>query len=292
VIRTRRGAPGDVATRLARAEALLAGDPVVGGPLALLAEVLRHHDRRAADDMVRSEAGLLAAAVEANRAAGVFPLLDLDAAAGPVMAELDGAVDSLLSVTGIVPEPLAAAGREIVDWPGPQRRGVVETWLDDPSLVEPRLAFWVTAAATPLLETAATGVRVPDGEEWHGAACPLCGGQAQVSVIAEESGEFLGGSPRSLVCGRCSTWWPFPRAVCAICGEEDPRNLGSYFVEDRRWVRVDACETCHGYVKTFDLREPGALDVVPLVDDVATLTFDLWAGEKGLARPVHSLAGV
>ncbi len=73
-------------------------------------------------------------------------------------------------------------------------------------------------------------------------------------MIAEESGEFPGGSPRSLVCGRCSTWWPFPRATCAVCGEEDPRNMGAHFAEDGLWVRIDACETCHGYVKTFDLR--------------------------------------
>jgi formate dehydrogenase maturation protein FdhE len=289
----RRGRPGDLATRVTRAEELRGADnPATAGPLALLVEALRHHERRSADDLVRSEAALLAAAVESNRASARYPLLDLDAAAGPVMAELDLAVESLLSAPGAVPEALAAAGREIAGLPGPQRRELVEVWLDDPSLVEPRLAFWVRVAATPLLETAATGAGVPTSEEWHGGACPLCGGQAQVSVIAEESGEFLGGSPRSLVCGRCSTWWPFPRAVCAVCGEEDPRNLGSYMVEGQRSVRIDACETCHGYVKTFDLREPGGLAVVPLVDDVVTLTLDIWAGEQGLARPVRSFAGV
>jgi len=205
------------------------------------------------------------------------------------MAELDVAVEALLEA---VPEPLAGAGRTLSGWSGRERRELVEAWLDDTSLVDPLLGFWVRVAASPLLETAATGAAVPSSEQWQGAACPLCGGQAQVSVIAEESGEFLGGSPRSLVCGRCAAWWSFPRAVCAVCGEEDPRNLGSYFVEDQRWVRVDACETCHGYVKTFDLRAPGGRDAVPLVDDVATLTLDLWAGEQGLVRPSASLAGV
>ncbi len=292
MIRRRRGGPGDVATRLARAEELTVADGVAAGPLALVAAVLRHHERRAGNDLIRSEATLLGAAVEANRAGARFPLLDLDAAAGPVMAELDVAVGSLLALGSTVPEALAGAGRDVVTWSGPDRRELIEAWLDDPSLVEPRLAFWTRVAATPLLERAVTGLRVPTGEEWHGGACPLCGGQAQVSVIAEESGEFLGGSPRSLVCGRCSAWWPFPRAVCAVCGEEDPRNLGSYFADDSRWVRIDACQTCHGYVKTFDLREPGGLAVVPLVDDVATLMLDIWAGEQGLARPVPSFAGV
>jgi FdhE protein len=180
----------------------------------------------------------------------------------------------------------------VAGWSGRERQELVEAWLDDTSLVDPLLGFWVRVAASPLLETAATGAAVPSSEQWRGAACPLCGGQAQVSVIAEETGEFLGGSPRSLVCGRCATWWSFPRAVCAVCGEEDPRNLGTYFVEDQRWARVDACETCHGYVKTFDLRAAGGRDVIPLVDDVATVTLDLWAGEQGLVRPSASLAGV
>lgn len=289
MIRSGRGKPGDVAARLARAEHLAAADAIGAGPLALVASVLRHHQARAGADLVRSEAGLLAGAVDANRAAGRFPLLDLDAAAGPVMAELDVAVQAL---TAAVPAPLAAAGGTLAGWSGPERREVVEAWLDDPLLVDPLVGFWVRVAASPLLETAAAGAAVPSSEQWRGAACPVCGGQAQVSVIAEETGEFLGGSPRSLVCSRCATWWSFPRAVCALCGEEDPRNLGTYFVEDQRWARIDACETCHGYVKTFDLREPGGRDTVPLVDDVGTLTLDLWAGEQGLARPSASFAGI
>jgi FdhE protein len=57
-------------------------------------------------------------------------------------------------------------------------------------------------------------------------------------------------------------------------------------------VRIDACDTCRAYVKTFDLRERGGKDVVPLVDDVATLTLDVWAHEQGLQRSGVSLAGV
>ena len=288
----RRGGPGDLGCRLARAEALAADETVAAAPLALLVAVLRHQQERAAAGLVRSEAALLVAAADANRAAGRFPLLDLEAACGPVMAEIDVAVAALSGAVGLVPAPLVEAGRELAALSGPERREVVETWLDDPALVDPRLGFWVGVAAGPLLEGAAGEVTVPSAEAWQGGACPVCGGQVQVSVIAAETGEFLGGSPRSLVCGRCAAWWSFPRAVCAVCGEEDPRNLGSYFVEEQSGVRVDACETCHGYVKTFDLRQPGGTEVVPLVDDVATLTLDVWATEHGLARPVHSLAGV
>jgi hypothetical protein len=151
MIRSGRGKSGDVAARLARAEQLAAGDPVTSGPLNLLGAVLRHHQLRAGDDLIRSEAGLLAAAIDANRAGGRYPLLDLDAAAGPVMAELDLAVESLL---GAVLEPLAAAGHMLAEWSARERRELVETWLDDTSMVGPLLGFWIRVAASPLLETA------------------------------------------------------------------------------------------------------------------------------------------
>jgi FdhE protein len=111
-------------------------------------------------------------------------------------------------------------------------------------------------------------------------------------VIAEESGEFLGGSPRSLVCARCATWWSYPRATCPACGEDDPTRVTPFVQSDDRRIRIDACHTCHRYVKTFDLRETGAGAVVPLVDDVATMALDLWARERGFERPSSSLAGV
>ncbi len=190
MIRSGRGKSGDVAARLARAEHLagaerrsLPAHSTCWPPCSATTRLGR------GDDLIRSEAGLLAGAVGADRAGGRYPLLDLDAAAGPVMAELDLAVDSLL---GAVPEPLAAAGRTLAGWSGRERRELVEAWLDDTSLVDPLLGFWVRVAATPLLETAATGAAVPSSEQWRGAACPLCGGQAQVSVIAEETGRVPG----------------------------------------------------------------------------------------------------
>jgi FdhE protein len=100
----------------------------------------------------------------------------------------------------------------------------------------------------------------------------------------------MAGSPRSLVCGRCAAWWGFARATCPHCGEEDPRKIAAHIVEGRRGVRIDVCETCNAYVKTFDLRVEGSRDVVPLVDDIASLSLDLWATTKGYRRRTVSLA--
>ncbi len=225
-----------------------------------------------------------------NRLVERFPLIDLGASVETVVEEIPIAVDALRPPSA--PGPLWDAGSDLVARNRPERRDLVEGWLDDPSLIDARIAAWIAVAAGPLLELAAAALKPISKEEWSGPACPACGGLPQVSVIREESGEFMAGSPRFLVCGRCALWWSFARATCPWCGEDDSRRVGSFAPEGERLVRIDACDTCHAYVKTFDFREPGGGDVVPLVDDVATLTLDVWAHEKGLRRSGVSLAGV
>jgi FdhE protein len=259
-------------------------------PLATLTAVLRHQQQRAASAPVRAKAQELAAAADRNRAEGRFPLLELGAAVGSIDIEFRSALVAL--TPNAVPEALAEAGTIVLAYATPDRRHLISDWIEDPELVDPLVAFWFRVAAGTLLETAAARVSGPSGDEWKGAACPLCGGSAQVSVIAEESGEFMGGSPRNLVCCRCSSWWSYPRITCALCGEEDPRRVNAFVVTGHRLARVDACATCHGYTKTFDLREPGGVDVVPLVDDVATMTLDLWAQQHGFDRSSLSFAGI
>jgi hypothetical protein len=289
---TRRGGPGDFAARLARAEHLLAasgGRGGAGAPLTLLAAVLRFQASRAAVPAVVEAAGAVASGAELRQAAQRFPLFDLAAAGAPIAAEIPLAVNGLGTA---LPEPLVAAGMALLEGSDEDRIRLVEDWLEDPAGPEPVLSFWVRVAAGPVLETARAPVATPSREEWAGSACPACGGLGQVSVIAPDSGEFMGGSPRSLVCARCAGWWLFPRAMCTWCGEGTPAKIPSYVPDERRYVRIDGCETCGTYVKTFDLREAGGIDLVPLVDDVATVSLDLWANDQGLARHMVSFAGV
>lgn len=286
-----RGGPGRLGPRLARAQRL-AATPEAREPMTVLCAVLAHQLARVDDPTVAAAAALAAAASEPRRRANRFPLLDVGATGEQVTAELARVVAGLAGGPPVIPEPLAAAGRQLAGMPEDRRREPVRAWLEDPSLLDARLAFWVQAAAAPVLELAAAAVTVPRRHEWTGAACPLCGGPGQVSVIVEESGEFMAGSPRWMVCGRCATWWGFARATCPACGEDDSRRVASFVAEAWPAARIDACDSCQGYVKTFDLRRPGGGEVVPLVDDVASLVLDLWAGEQGLRRPVRSVAGV
>lgn len=252
--------------------------------------MLVHQRDRASSAAVRTAAAQVGAESLSNRLVERFPLLDLGAAVETVLDEVRVAVDALGAP--VVPKPLGDAGRDLAARGAAERRELVEAWLDDSSLIEARIAAWIAVAAGPVLEVAAAAMKPLSKEEWSGPACPACGGLPQVSVIREESGEFMAGSPRYLVCGRCALWWSFARATCPWCGEDDSRRVGSFSPEGERLVRVDACDTCRSYVKTFDFREPGGKGVVPLVDDVATLTLDVWAHEKGLQRSGLSLAGV
>jgi formate dehydrogenase maturation protein FdhE len=290
-VRATRGGPGDFERRHARATSI-EPSPATAEPLALLTAVLDHQRTRAATLEVQAAAARLVAQSTLNRVVELFPLLALDEAVEPILAEMQAATATLARPAQPVPVALDEARAQLEGLPADERRGLVETWLGGPALVDARFGFWIRVAAAPILEVAAAGLEAPPKEKWSVPACPACGGAPQVSVIGEESGEFMAGSPRYLVCARCALWWGFARATCISCGEDDSRRLGSYLEEGQGWVRVDVCDTCRSYMKSFDLRDPGGREVVPLVDDVATLTLDLWAHEQGCRRPSLSLAGV
>jgi formate dehydrogenase accessory protein FdhE len=256
--------------------------------LRLTCAVLQHQLSRM-DDATVAAAAALAASSDQRRRTGRYPLLDLAAVAEPVAAEMPRTVAALVPLA--LPEQLAVDGRELQTRGLQARRELVEAWLDDVGQVDRRAAFWIGAAAGPILESAAASIGTPDRSKWAGPSCPFCGGWPRVSVIAEESGEFMAGSPRFLVCGRCAGWWSFARATCPNCREDDPRKMAAHIAAGRRGVRLDVCDTCSTYIKTFDLRVEGSADVVPLVDDVASVALDLWADSRGWHRSSVSLAG-
>jgi FdhE protein len=55
-------------------------------------------------------------------------------------------------------------------------------------------------------------------------------------------------------------------------------------------VRLETCETCRRYVKSIDL----TLDArpIPAVDDLVSLSMDLWATEEGYIRIEPGMAGI
>ncbi len=93
-----------------------------------------------------------------------------------------------------------------------------------------------------------------------------------------------GGRPRLLACGCCGTRWRFRRIGCPYCGNEDPARL-DVIEQGPSGVRLDVCEACRGYVKTYT----GAGQEVLLLADWTTLVLDAMAGERGYRRRGASL---
>jgi len=105
--------------------------------------------------------------------------------------------------------------------------------------------------------------------------CPLCGSPPQVGVLRPEGD----GAKRSLICSLCAHEWEFRRIVCTACGEEDPHKLAVYSAQELSHVRVEACDSCRGYINTIDLTKDG--HAVPIVDELAAIPLNLWANEHG-----------
>jgi FdhE protein len=97
------------------------------------------------------------------------------------------------------------------------------------------------------------------------------------------------GAKRSVVCGFCFSEWPSPRLECLHCGEATFESLPVFRSDDVDSVRIDACESCKTYIKTIDLTRDG--EASPVVDDIASMTLDIWAREHGYRRLRANLFG-
>jgi len=116
--------------------------------------------------------------------------------------------------------------------------------------------------------------------------CPFCGEQPQVGVLRGEGD----GGKRSLICSLCSTEWDFRRLFCPRCGEESEPKLPVYTAEPFPHVRIEACDTCHTFMKTVDLTKNGL--AVPVVEELASVALNVWAEEHGYLKLKLNLLGM
>ncbi len=166
------------------------------------------------------------------------------------------------------------------------RARLVAWWNDDRSGHADYLA---RALLRPYAEVlAAAAMRPPPAAKAGESGCPFCSAPAWIAWRRAETGES--GAARFLGCGLCGGHWTVNRIRCAACGEEDPHKQPMFKSEKHPAVRLEACETCHRYVKSIDL----TLDAraIAEVDDLASLSMDLWAGEQGYTRLEPSTAGI
>jgi FdhE protein len=254
--------------RADRADALAGGSVAAAEPLRFAAGLLR----------VQSS---LAAALAAAHAAR--PLT------GHLDSDLDRMLPRLLDVPRFAaqngPPPLSeeARSRAADDAPTAQTRLMV-FWSEDRPAAEDYLS---RAMLRPYVEVLRAGNVAPNRIHRRGC-CPFCGGVPSMSV--RRAGAAEDGAARFLICALCGLEYAFNRILCPSCFEEDPVKLPSFTADAHPLVRIEACETCRRYVKSLDLSQDAR--PLPEVDELASLSMDLWATEQGYERLEPGLAGI
>jgi len=138
-----------------------------------------------------------------------------------------------------------------------------------------------------LLVAGGVAVEPAKGPPVYGA-CRSCGGPPWIAWRRSGSGDEA--PQRLLGCGICGSERHLDRIACAGCGQAEPTKLAVFQTERHPAVRIEACDACLRYIKTIDLTVDAR--VVPEVDDLCSLSLDLWAAEQGYERLEPSLAGI
>jgi FdhE protein len=190
---------------------------------------------------------------------------------------------------GTFDEEVRALDVQLRREPNPPR--CVADWLLGANVFAPaapgllRFLGW-TAAARDLAPVVAAFERWRGGaggerdERWLRRDCPLCGSlPAMAQLVGADAGR-----KRLLACGGCGSRWLFKRTKCPFC-EADAERLSTMTVEGEAGLRIDYCESCRGYLKTYDGQGNEAL----LLADWTSLHLDLIALDRGLQRMAASL---
>jgi len=241
----------------------------------------------AAAEPLRFAAGLLRA--QGSLAEALSAAHEASPLSGKLEKDLPRMLSRLLEVPRFAarsgPSPLSdeALARSAEDLPTAGTRLMV-FWTEDRPAAEDYIS---RAMLRPYVEVLRSHNAAPDRIHRHGR-CPFCGGAPSVAVRRSAASED--GAARFLVCALCGLEFAFNRILCPSCFEEDPAKLPSFTADAHPFVRIEACETCRRYVKSIDLSQDAR--PLPEVDDLVSLSMDLWAAGQGYARIEPGLAGI
>ena len=120
-----------------------------------------------------------------------------------------------------------------------------------------------------------------DEERWLRGYCPMCGAPpAMAQLVGSYPGRL-----RLLSCGYCATRWRYRRTGCPFCETADDRRSAVLAIEGDAALRIDYCESCGGYLKTYN----GEGSESALLADWTSLHLDFIAQDHGLKRYAASL---
>jgi FdhE protein len=198
---------------------------------------------------------------------------------GRMAAEL---LARLASGTSSIAPDACALDTQLRHDPQPSRR-IAEFLLGDDTVSPsfPGLLRYVGwTAMTRFLRPVINGLEGwRDQEKWLRRYCPTCGSlPAMGQLVGAEPGRM-----RLLSCGCCGTRWQFRRTGCPFC-ETDSQRLSVVTIEGER-LRIEHCESCGGYLKTYEGQGQETL----LLSDWSSLHLDLIAHDRGLKRLAASL---
>lgn len=188
------------------------------------------------------------------------------------------------------PAPLAEFARQNLSDVRTQEEVLTGQWLGGTEI--PEADFFARVLLQPFAESRAAHAMIGDQsvdqaiDQVRESTCPFCKAKPGLAVLRGEGD----GAARSLICAVCSTEWPYRRVVCPNCGEENKDQLPVFVPAQTGYVRVDACDTCHRYLKSIDLTKDG--HAVPIVDELATVALNIWAEERGYVKIETNLLGM
>ena len=138
------------------------------------------------------------------------------------------------------------------------------------------LVNWLKPLFTSLRERYAGA----DPVEYRDRTCPFCGYYPDMGILsAEKQGK------RFLRCGLCENIWMYRRLSCAICGEGKAEKLEYFMPENNDRYRVDACNTCGGYLKSVCLGKFEELKTCDLtIENLLTMSLDSEMLGKGYGK--------
>ncbi len=146
-----------------------------------------------------------------------------------------------------------------------------------------------TVSIRPSLEAAALQAeKMVEDVTWSEHYCPVCGSSPAISELRQLKSDGVEessaqGAERIFYCSFCGTEWRTMRLICAFCGNTDQESLRYFYSESDKGYRIDVCDKCKRYVKTVDSREISH-EIVPAVEDLATLHLDMVAEENGYKK--------
>jgi FdhE protein len=114
-----------------------------------------------------------------------------------------------------------------------------------------------------------------DGIYWDEGKCPVCNSVPSVSIIGREE-------KRRFYCSYCETVGHWKRIGCPSCLTEVPDNITIVMLDGEEGMRVDLCERCKNYYKSFNSSMLN--EYTEEVLDLISLPLDIIVQKKGYYR--------